>query len=201
MKSLRISLLLIAVILLALSARTPNSTRARADETAAPPTAGNQTAEAPTAQPDPPGTIDGAKNPELIPDEVAYRMLFLGIAEPEDATEPQKARARGKIASAGLSEDDTEAFLRLLAEFHKGWANIDDQVAQIWARNPFPHPLSTDYAQLLGLGKQREDLVANTIFAIPAKLTLEGANKLDAFAKEQKRGMKRIPMADMPPAP
>lgn len=29
-------------------------------------------AAAPAPQPDPPGTIDGAKNPELIPDEEAY---------------------------------------------------------------------------------------------------------------------------------
>jgi hypothetical protein len=71
-----------------------------------------------TPVPDPPGTIDGAKNPELIPDEVALRMIVLAVAEPPDATEEQKARAQAKLNPIGLSEEDTIALLALLGEFH-----------------------------------------------------------------------------------
>jgi len=54
---------------------------------AAPQSATTATAEQASAiTPDPPGTIDGAKNPELIPAEVALRMIVLAIAEPSDAT-------------------------------------------------------------------------------------------------------------------
>src|SRR5262245_48959152 len=56
----------------------------------------------PQPQLDPPGTIDGAKNPELIPDEVAYRLVLLAFAERENASEAEQARFRAKIAPAGL---------------------------------------------------------------------------------------------------
>jgi len=68
---------------------------------------------------DPPDTIDGAKHPELIPDEVAYRLIFLAVAEPEGAPAERTALARAKIAPARLSEDDAVAFLSLLTAFRK----------------------------------------------------------------------------------
>ncbi len=103
--------------------------------------------------PDPPGTIDGAKNPELIPDEVAYRMIVLAVAEPADATDEQEERARAKLNAIGFSDDDAAAFLTLLAEFQTQAKALDRQVAEVLVRAPIPHPASTDYRQLVELGK------------------------------------------------
>jgi hypothetical protein len=153
--------------------------------------------EMPTPQPDPAGTIDGAKNPELIPDEVAYRMLFLAVAEPEDATDEQKARARGKIAAARFSEEDTEAFLKLTTDFHKEMTTVISQNAEIRARNPLPDRQSTDWAILVGLRKRMEANVTNTIAALPARLSEDGLRKLHAHLEIVKRGIKRIPLPKM----
>jgi hypothetical protein len=62
----------------------------------APPVAANPTA-APQEQnsPDPPGTIDGSKNPELIPDHVAYSILFRLLSDRN--TDEEKARVRAYI--------------------------------------------------------------------------------------------------------
>jgi hypothetical protein len=147
----------------------------------------------PSAVADPPGTIDGAKNPELIPDDVAYRLIFLAFAMPEDATAEQKARARGKINSIGFNDDDADAFLRLLAEFHKGLVPIDTEVAEIYRRSPILSPYSTDAARVRELGKQREKLVGDTIAALPARLSPEGVARLQAYLQQAKRGMKIIP--------
>jgi hypothetical protein len=81
--------------------------------------------------PDPPGTIDGPKNPELIPDDVAYRVLLLAIAEPEDASPEQKARARAKIVRAQLSEDDEVLFLTMATQYKTQIDSLAAQAAQI----------------------------------------------------------------------
>jgi hypothetical protein len=142
---------------------------------------------------DPPGTIDGAKNPELIPDEVALRMIVLAVAEPADATEAQKERALAKLNPIGLSEEDTVAFLNLLAEFQGQADALDKQAAEVYLRAPFPHPASTDYRELLELGKQKVQLLRNTVAAIPACISEEGLLKLTVYLPEAKRGMKVLP--------
>lgn len=152
-------------------------------------TAAEQTA---TAS-DPPGTIDGAKNPELIPDQVALRMIVLAVAEPADATEAQKARALAKLRPIELSEEDTIAFLSLLADFHSQAKALDEQIEQIRVRAPIPHPDSTDYEQLVELGSRKNKLVNDTVAAIPARLSAEGLQKLAAFLPEAKKGIKIIP--------
>lgn len=166
-----------------------------------------QTATAPQAErlpapnPDPPGTIDGAKNPELIPDDNAWRMVFLGIAEPENATDEQKARAQAKIARIALSEEDAEAFLRLLAQFQTKLDSLTAQILEIDKRSPILHPLSTDADKMGEIMKQTHQLYADTIAALPAKLSPEGLGKLRAYMQETKRTMKVIPHPRTPVRP
>lgn len=162
--------------------------------TPAAPQSETTTAEGQTTAPaDPPGTIDGAKNPELIPNEVALRMIVLAVAEPADATEAQKGRALAKLSPIGLSKEDTIAFLGLLADFHSQAKALDEQSAQIYARTPIPHPDSVDYEQLVDLGAQKNKVLNDTVAAIPARLSAEGLQKLAAFLPEAKKGIKIIP--------
>ena len=95
MKLTRITLTLLGIFGVSLISwfmlsRIPNVSRAQTEEGSSAPCCG-QTDETPqpappaapgpaaaqpsTAKPDPPGTIDGSKNPELIPDEAAYRAV------------------------------------------------------------------------------------------------------------------------------
>jgi hypothetical protein len=151
----------------------------------------------PSAVADPPGTIDGAKNPELIPDEAAYQAVFLAFAEHDNATDAEKARFHAKIAAAGLSNDDEQALFTLLAAFRKQMEAVRAQVSAIMARDPMPHPDSVDYKELLDLTKQYKAVFAEAMSAVPARLSADGVARLDAHVKREKRGMKYVP--DMQP--
>jgi hypothetical protein len=159
------------------------------EDTASPP---DQTA---AIAPDPPGTIDGAKNPEMIPDGVALRMIVLAVAEPTNAPEEQKERARAKIASIGLSDEDAAAYLALLAQFQDEVDAMDKQVVEIYQRTPIPDPASTVYEELVDLGKRKDQLANDAVAAtaIPAKLNEDGLARLSAFLPQAKKGMKIIP--------
>src|SRR5579885_1676252 len=61
--------------------------------------------------------IDGSEHPELIPDSIAYRLFFLLVAEPLDASEKDKARQRAFLEASGLEGDDLESAVNVLAEF------------------------------------------------------------------------------------
>lgn len=155
------------------------------------------TVKRPVPKPDPPGTINGAVNPELIPDDVAYRLVLEGIAEPQNATDAQKARFRAKMVRAKLGADDEQALFGVLAPFQTQLDGLQAQAAQIQARNMFPDPASTDYQTLLDLSKQREQVFANALSAIPARLTSEGVAKFQAFVESEKKGMKYLPEQPM----
>ena len=148
---------------------------------------------------DPPGTIDGAKNPELIPDDVAYRVLFLAVAEPENPTEEQLARARAKISRAQLSEEDTAAFLNAATQFKAQIDSLAAQAAEISKGIAFVDPSSVQGRQLSQLGKQQDQVLANTLGALQTGLSAEGLQRLQAHIQSIKRNMKVYPPpANMP---
>ena len=152
----------------------------------------------PSAATDPPGTIDGAKNPELIPDDVACRLVLLAVAEPQDASDAQKARFRAKIGSAGLTDDDAAALLVIVGALQKQLDALNAQANQILARDPLPLAGTPDYQQLVELSKQRQPVFAEAMSALPARLSADGAARLQAYVQNQKRGMKYLPESPTP---
>jgi hypothetical protein len=169
-----------------------NPYHAPALENATPVPGGPAAGQPQTPRPDPPGTIDGAENPELIPDDAAYRLVLVAIAEREDATEAEKARFRAKIASAGLDEEDAEGLFRILGSFQKQLDGLNAQASQILARNPLPFAGTPDYQQLVELNKKRVPVFREAMSAIPARLSLEGAAKFQAYVQNEKRRMKYL---------
>jgi hypothetical protein len=200
MKALRILLILLAVFFLASFPlnRAINSSRAQAGLPAPSAAAAPAAVQPQTAPSDPPGTIDGSKNPELIPDIVAYRLVLLGIAEPENATDAQQARFRAKIASAQLNEDDLQMLLGILGTFQNQMDALTAQANQILARDPIPFAGTPDYQSLVGLSKQREPVFNQAMSALSARLSADGAAKLQAYVESAKRGMKYLPESPMP---
>jgi hypothetical protein len=142
---------------------------------------------------DPPDTIDGAKHPELIPDEVAYRLIFLAVAEPEGAPAERTALARAKIAPARLSEDDAVAFLSLLTAFRKQFDALNAHETDLLQSNFAVHPLGTVAEQLRNIRAQRAKLLADTIAAVPARLSEGGIAKLGEHLQREKHAMKMYP--------
>ncbi len=147
----------------------------------------------PVAPPDPPGTIDGAKNPELIPDNIAYEMLLLSLIEPKEPTELQKARRRAKIGMVRLSQEDAATILVAVGEFRDQLEVINSRVAEIHQRDPIPTPNSTDWQLLAQLLTQKDQLVSNTIAALSGRLSGEGTDKLQGHIWNLKHGIKRFP--------
>jgi len=193
----------LSLITLFLRSRVPNVSRAQTEQSSSAPCCGETQQGAPaaaqpaTAKPDPPGTIDGSKNPELIPDDAAYRAVFVALAEREEATEAEKAVFRDTAASTGLDEQDTEALFRILAAFRKQMDDLRAQAKQILTRNPIPLAGTSDYQQLVELSKKQGAAFREATSALPARLSLEGVAKFDAYVQKEKRRMKYRP--DMPP--
>jgi hypothetical protein len=142
---------------------------------------------------EPPGVIDGKKNPELIPDEVALRMIVLAAAEPADASEAQKERALAKLRPIGLSDLDTLALMNLLGEFRARTDEVNKQIADVRVRAPIPHSASTEYKLLVELSTQKRQIADDTVAALPARLSQEGLAKLSVYLPEVKKGIKITP--------
>lgn len=99
-----------------------------------------------TAQQDTPDTIDGAKNPEMIPDRIAYALLLRLIANRQ--TEEEKGRIRayirqmgigkpccGQNPSAGTKDTDVDALIAVAEEFQQHIATLDQQAKEIRDKN------------------------------------------------------------------
>lgn len=72
-------------------------------------TAAEVNAHAPSPSQDPPGTIDGAFTPELIPDDVAYSLFFNFVAG--RGTEKQKNSLKSYMQQVQLGDIDVEALI------------------------------------------------------------------------------------------
>lgn len=141
----------------------------------------------------PPGLIDGAETPELIPDETALNLVLLAIAEPENTTAQQVALARSKIAPATLHEQDTLAFLSIATAFRKERLNLDAQASVIHQRIRSIGSPASDFQKLADLNDQREQLLKDNLSALQSSLSPDGVKKLQAYISREKRGMKIFP--------
>jgi hypothetical protein len=143
--------------------------------------------------PDPPGTIDGAKNPELIPDDIAYKMLFLSIMEPENPTEAQTARQEAKLRMIGLSQEDEAGFLARLGEFRDRIGEVGARSEEILKTTPNPSRDSAEWQELSDFDRQTGDAVADSVEALRIGLSQEGFGKLRARMLDFKRTIKAFP--------
>src|SRR5690242_4560836 len=62
-------------------------------------------------------TIDGSKNPELVPDLTAYRLYFLAATSPANAPAEEAGRRWNHIRALGLNFSDSQAIGSALADF------------------------------------------------------------------------------------
>lgn len=141
---------------------------------------------------DKPGTIDGAKNPQMIPDTTAYSLLFDLIANRR--TEAEKGRIHAYLRQAGLEDADSDALIVAAEEFRQQAGALDAQAASINVRSHTDHAAlsSNDVAQLRQLGKQREMLVQGAIASLPRRLSVSGMAKLHQHINERVKRRTKI---------
>ena len=145
------------------------------------------------AQGSPPGhihpdvtVVDGAKNPELIPDSAAYRMWLLMVSLPPDSTAKQQAVQRAHLRRLAISEGDASRLLSILSEFRTRYSalitqhNENERAALRGVVRPVDEPAFL---------KARDDLVLATRSAIAQTLSQDAASRVDAFIQGEKRRM------------
>lgn len=144
------------------------------------------------------GTIDGAKNPELIPDRTAYTLLFRLIANRQ--TDEEKNRIRAYIRQMGLGngecqscskaekaqakgdDKDIDALIAAAEEFEQRVGVLDDRAVEIKHNRLITNPERA--AQLSGLQQQKEAIVDEIIASFPQHMSAVGREKMRQHVNE-----------------
>jgi hypothetical protein len=130
--------------------------------------------------------IDGAKNPELIPDATAYRLFFVTTADSATATEAEKVRHRAHLGGAHLNDADAETFVGLMQTFNTKYQTLintyNDEV-----RNAVASDQAPDIAAFLA---KRDALVQGVRDKLKSTITSAGVSNLDNFVQGEKQRMR-----------
>jgi hypothetical protein len=65
----------------------------------------------------PPGFVNGSINPELVPDNSAYRLVFLSLRTAGAADSSAVARQNAKLGAMGLAPSDAAAVTQIIGRF------------------------------------------------------------------------------------
>jgi acetylornithine deacetylase/succinyl-diaminopimelate desuccinylase-like protein len=149
---------------------------------------------------DSPNTIDGAKNPELIPDRVAYTLLFRLIANRQ--SEQQRINIRGYVRQMGLgmqrckacpkpegvkdADDDSDLYALIAAaeEFHERVSVLDKQAKEIREANRItPNPQMMPQLELLQ--REKEAIVDEIVASLPGRLSTDATEKVRSHIKDR----------------
>jgi len=136
---------------------------------------------------DPPGTIDGAVNPDLIPDVVAFRLFLGALAEGPGTSAAQPAgspsspltptaKQNAKLLPSALNSADMSALLQALNTWQ---ASITPPA---W---PPAAPVDLDAVTQTAMG------------VLQQQMSPSGFDSLLAQVRSEKKNMKRIPVSNM----
>lgn len=149
----------------------------------------------------PDGIINGALNPEMIPDRTAYTLLFRTLNLPQQATDLEKERASSFAESAGFTGRDNDQLLVVAQEFRKKIRRLDNQVAEIKDRN-WPKPSLEIMEQLGQLQREKEIIVDELVAALPSRLGLDAQQRLHKWVNNHlKRRVKLVPSSPSAASP
>lgn len=148
---------------------------------------------------DPPGTIDGAATPELIPDQAAYMMVFRYIASGNPEERRERIHGYLRFALGVEGEVDRTAILAVAQEFQREVDVLDKQVALIKDQH-WPDPTPEVLTRLDQLQRQFDEVLQRKVALLPTKLTGAGFQQLQGQIRERvKRRMKYSPGITTPP--
>jgi hypothetical protein len=158
-------------------------------------------------QPDAPGVIKGADNPDLIPDHMAYSVIFRLLSNAQTDVEKQRARAYLRRMGLGVQackscpttaspearEMDIDAFLAAANEFKQRVSALDEQAKNIRTLNH--SDMTPDVIARLTQLQRKKDIIAWRIAAsLPSRLTSDGITLLRQRVKEYvKKNIKVTP--------
>ena len=140
-------------------------------------------------------TIDGAKNPELIPDNTAFRLWLVTVSTLPNASVQERERQEAHFNRLHFSSPlDRPLLQSILTNFKSQYTSLinhyNEAQKAAWASGPVP--IAQQQADLKLLLEQRDELVAATRVAITNQLSTEGANHVMAHVVSEKQFMKIV---------
>jgi hypothetical protein len=127
--------------------------------------------------------IDGALNPDLIPDSVAYRLYLFTVSMKQGPTQVDQECQHAHLIRTGLSDADRQVFVSILSGFRTQYDALEATYNALATANGTNANISTLLTQL-------DDLVQSTRNTINAQLSSPGAARLNAFVLAEKKNMK-----------
>lgn len=185
-----------AVLLIAIIAGTLAITTASSNASKNP-----VVAKAPPIMPlpqDPSGTIDGSTQSDMIPDRVAYSLLFRFLSGRNTEDEKNRARAYVRMIfgckdcgtqketaeQKAAAQAEVEAFLSIASDFDKHVGALDRQAREIKGHGGAK--LDKEARIKLGHLKEQKDTFVDSLMAsLPARLGASGVAKLRRYMKEE----------------
>jgi hypothetical protein len=133
-----------------------------------------------------PDLIDGAVNPGLIPDTIAYRLYFITVSETRNAPPEARKRQLAYLSKVGLNENDLSSTISVLESFKSSYNELVARYNELAAAAE-KEGKTPDYEMFVF---KRDMLVQTTREDLHAVLSANGLASLDAFIKNEKRHMK-----------
>jgi len=120
-----------------------------------------------------PVTVDGSKNPQNIPDALAYSHFFTAFAAHPSPTPQEQGRQNAQFTSLQLAAGDSAALIGLLANFR---VQLDQLESAFTSAATTPNALAS-------LQAQKGALVASTRANLQQSLTPAGATRVDQYVQ------------------
>lgn len=163
---------------------------------------------------DPTGTIDGATQPDMVPDRVAYSLLFRFLSGRNTEDEKNRARAYVRMIfgckdcrteketpeQKAAAQAEVEAFLSIAADFEKHVSALDRQARE--TKGPVGAKPDVEARKKLGqLKKQKDSFVDGLVASLPSRLGASAVAKLRRYMKEEFKQKVKIGPARRQTAP
>ncbi len=124
-------------------------------------------------------TIYGAQTPQLIPDIVAYRMVFDSFKVADPSNPAMVARQLAKLKRLGLSSADTTTFTNVVAQYYHQYL--------VWKGTVKATSLTPRAQSALQNGMNT--IVQQTQAVLTQQLTPKGLAQLQTYVQEAKTRM------------
>lgn len=159
-----------------------------------------------TPKQQPTGSVDGSTNPELIPDQVAYSLLFRVLSNRHTKEEQDRARAYLRMAFEcsdcsgqtetrerdSLRESRINAFLAVVREYERRVSVLDRRAREIHALNWRPNPSPEVLAELNELQERKDAIMAELVASLPRRLGTKGKERLQQHINERVKSKVKI---------
>jgi large exoprotein involved in heme utilization and adhesion len=117
--------------------------------------------------------VDGSKNPQNIPDALAYSHFFTAVAAHPNPTPQEQGRQNAQLTALQLAAADSAALTGLLANFR---VQLDQIESAFFNADAAPSQLTT-------LQTRKTALVATTRASLQQALTPAGASQVDQYVQ------------------